>query len=168
MVMHMDQTVHELYSPEDLAGLERKERRALTAAIAVSAVTLAGCVLLCCLAGRFDTALLEKLTVGLSILGGWVAITLFNFPVKESRRERVHAKMLLETPRECLEGVLEVSTERMRIRGSIRFYALALRDGETVRRSKVIAERAGLLRSENGKKLRLYTANGYAAAWEEL
>ena len=56
----------------------------------------------------------------------------------------------------------------MRIRGSIRFYPLTLQDGEETRRGKVVASRAGQLRAAEGKRIRLYLVNGYAAAYEEL
>ena len=39
--------------------------------------------------------------------------------------------------------------------------------GQT-RRLKVIEEKAGALSALDGKQVRLYTANGYIAAWEEL
>ena len=163
----MDQTVHELYSSGELAQLEQRARRALAAMIAVAAGTLAGCVALCCLIGRFDAALLEKAAVALSILGSWVVIYLGNNTVRDRKHELTHAKMLLEGERETLEGVLAVSKQRMRIRGSIRFYALTLTDGEETHRSKVVAARAPLLRAQEGKRVRLYVVNGYAAAWEE-
>ena len=64
---------------------------------------------------------MEKAAVLVSVLGGWIVIYLYNNPVKDLRYERGHAEMLLEGERETVEGVLEVSAQRMRIRGSIRF-----------------------------------------------
>ena len=160
--------MHELYTAEDLAGLEQRRKGAVAALLIAAAATLAVCVLLCCLVGRFDPAKLEKATVAVSILGGWVCIYLFNNPVQDRKHELTHAQMLLEGEREALEGVLSVDRQRMRIRGSIRFYPLALRDGAESRRSKVVAARAAALRAQEGKRIRLYTVNGYAAAWEEI
>ena len=111
---------------------------------------------------------MERLTVGASVLGGWLLIYLRVNTIADLRHEITHAKMLLEEERTAVEGVLSVSRERMRIRGSIRFYALTLTDGEERRRGMVIASRAELLRAKEGERLRLYLANGYAAAWEEL
>ncbi len=161
-------TTQELYSREDLARLEKKTKRAGRAAAIFAAVTLMICVLLCCLTTQTNAARMEKATVAASVLGGWIVIYLYNNPVKDLRYERGHAQMLLEGERETLEGVLELSEQRMRIRGSIRFYPLTLTDGDEKRRSKVIAARADALRAKNGKRLRLYVVNGYAAAFEEL
>ena len=111
---------------------------------------------------------MEKAAVLSSILGGWIVIYLYNNPVKDLRYELGHAQMLLDGERETLEGVLALSRQRMRIRGSIRFYPLILTDGDETRRSKVIASRADALRAMEGKRLRLYVVNGYVAAWEEL
>ncbi len=161
------ETIVELYDRRALERLEKKKKRAGRAAVILAAATLAACVLLCCLNSPANTGRIEKATIAVSVLGGWTVIYLVNHPVRERRYELVHAKMLLEGERDAVEGVLEVSRERMRIRGSIRFYPLTLTDGEKKHRSKVIASRAPALRAEEGKRLRLYTVNGYAAAWEE-
>ena len=161
-------TIIELYSRQDLERLKKKTKRAGRAALLIAAATLAVCVLLCCLADRHSLALMEKIVTAVSVLGGWTVIYLYHHLVKERRWELGHAQMLLEGERSVLEGVIEVSKERMRIRGSIRFFPIALTDGEERRRSKVIAERAERLRAENGKKLRLYVVNGYVAAYEQI
>lgn len=158
----------ELYSRQDLQRLEKTTKRAGRAAAILAAATLTACVLLCCLTTQSNAPLMEKATIAVSVLGGWVVIYLYYHPVRELRLERGHAQMLLEGERETLEGVLELSEQRMRIRGSIRFYPLTLTDGDMTRRSKVIAARADALRAVNGKRLRLYVVNGYAAAYEEL
>ncbi len=160
--------MHELYSPDELGRLEKKAKRAGLAAAGIAAAALTACVLLCCLTSLDNAASMERATVAVSILGGWSVIYLYNTPVLNLRRELGHARMLLEGERETLEGVLELSKDRMRIRGSIRFYALTLTDGTETRRSKVIAERAGQLRALSGRRVRLYTVNDYAAACEEL
>ena len=161
-------TIHELYSRQDTERLKKTRKRASRAAAAIAAAALTDCVLLCCLTDIDNAAAMEKAVITISVLGGWIVIYLCNHPVRELRWELGHAEMLLEGKRETIEGVLTLSKERMRIRGSIRFYPLSLKDGEETRRGKVIASRAGILRAEEGKRLRLYLVNGYAAAWEEL
>lgn len=161
-------TIRELYSRQDIKRLETTSKRAGLAALLTAAATLAVCVILCCLTDMDNAAAMEKAVVAVSVAGGWIVIYLRNWPVKELRAECGHAEMLLEGERETIEGVLTLSKERMRIRGSIRFYALTLQDGEETRRGKVVASRAEKLRAEEGKKIRLYLVNGYAAAFEEL
>ena len=160
--------LHELYGRQDIERLETKYRRAKRIAALLGGAALLLCVLFCCLTDRRNAALMERLTVGASVLGGWLLIYLRVNTIADLRHEITHAKMLLEEERTAVEGVLSVSRERMRIRGSIRFYALTLTDGEERRRGMVIASRAELLRAKEGEWLRLYLANGYAAAWEEL
>lgn len=158
----------ELYSRQDVKRLEKTSKRAGLAAALMAAATLGVCVLLCCLTDQDNAAAMEKAAVLSSILGGWIVIYLYNNPVKDLRYELGHAQMLLDGERETLEGVLALSRQRMRIRGSIRFYPLTLTDGDETRRSKVIASRADALRAMEGKRLRLFVVNGYVAAWEEL
>lgn len=160
--------IQELYSRQDLQRLKKTSKHAGLAAALIAAATLTACVLLCCLTKPDNAAAMEKAAVAISVVGGWTVIYLWNNPVKDLRCELGHAQMLLEGERETLEGVLALSKQRMRIRGSIRFYPLTLTDGNETRRSKVIASRAEALRATEGKRLRLYVVNGYAAAWEEL
>ena len=161
-------TKQELYSRQDIERLKKTTKRAGLAAALIAAATLTACVLLCCLTNRDNAAAMEKAAVWSSVLGGWIVIYLYHNPFKDLRYESGHAEMLLEGERTAVEGVLTLSEQRMRIRGSIRFYPLTLQDGEETHRSKVIASRAGLLRSLNGRRLRLYVVNGYVAAYEEL
>ena len=161
-------TVIELYRPEDLGRLEQRYKRSGRAAAFLAGAALAVCILFCCLTNTANARVMELLTISVSTVSGWIVIWLVHHRVIELRRERRHAGMLLEEERSTLEGVVAVSGERMRIRGSIRFYPLSV-TGEAGRSAgKVIASRAPLLRAENGKKLRLYVVNGYVAAFERL
>ncbi len=158
----------ELYRPEDLGRLERQVKRAGGAAALLAGAALALCVLFCCLTNTANARAMEIAAISVSTLAGWVVIWTVHHRVIELRRERGHAEMLMTGERSTLEGVVEVSDERMRIRGSIRFYPLSVRGADGTAKSKVIAARAALLRAENGKRLRLYVVNGYAAAFERL
>ncbi len=161
-------TITELYRPEDLGRLEQAYRRSLRTAALLAGAALALCVLFCCLTNTANLRRMELLTISVSTLAGWVVIWLAHHRISVLRHERRHAEMLLDGERSTLEGYVELSEERMRIRGSIRFYPLSVRGGEGPAKSKVIASRAPLLRAENGKKLRLYVVNGYVAAFERL
>ena len=167
-IIRMMEKLHELYGRQDIERLETKYRRAKRIAALLGGAALLLCVLFCCLTDRRNAALMERLTVGASVLGGWLLIYLRVNTIADLRHEITHAKMLLEEERTAVEGVLSVSRERMRIRGSIRFFPLTLIEGDERHRSKVIAARAETLRAENGNRLRLYVVNGYVAAFEEL
>lgn len=167
-ILYSMETICELYSRQDLERLEKRYGQARWSAALLAAAALAVCVLLCVLTDRDNAERMEKAVVTVSVLVGWILIYLHNNVILALRYELSHARMLMEEERTVLEGVIEVSQERMHIRGSIRFYPLCLNDRETTRRSKVIASRGKLLRAENGRKLRLYVVNGYAAAFERL
>ena len=161
-------TITELFRPEDLGRLEKQYKRSALTAALLAGAALAVCVLFCCLTNTANAKRMEWLTIGVSTVAGWIVIFLAHHRVKERRDERRHAEMLMEGERSTLEGVLELSEQRMRIRGSILFYPLSVRGEETKAAGKVIASRAPLLRAENGKRLRLYVVNGYVAAFERL
>ena len=162
------ENVRELYSRQDIRRLKNEYRNWKIATALIAAVTLAVCVLLCCLTDMKNAAVMERAAVAVSVLGGWIVIYLYHNVVQDRRAGIGHAEMLLEGERETVEGVLSLSGQRMRIRGSIRFYPLTLTDGGETHKSKVIDARAAALRNMDGRRLRLYTVNGYAAAYEEL
>lgn len=160
--------VFDLYSPQDIKGLEQSYRRSRLAAALLAGMTLIACVTLCALTDTGNAERMERTAVLISVLGGWTVIALMKNVVSVRKHELSHARMLQEGERSALEGTLSVSRERMHILGSIRFYPLVLQEGEEKRRSKVAASRAPRLRALEGKRVRLYTVNGYAAACEEL
>lgn len=163
------ETITELYRPEDLERLERKLKRSIRAALLLAAAALALCVFFCLRANTANALRMERMAIAVSTAAGWVVIWLAHHRIAELRRERKHAEMLMTGERSALEGELELSEERMRIRGSILFYPLKLRAADgTAAAGKVIAACAPTLRRQNGKRLRLYVVNGYAAAFECL
>ena len=127
--------VMELYGRQDLKRLETKYRNARIAAALIAALTLGLCVLFCCLTDTHNAGSMEKAAVAVSVLGGWTVIYLYHNVVSDRRTEIGHAQMLLEGERETIEGVLALSQERMRIRGSIRFYPLTLTGEDGTRKS---------------------------------
>ena len=160
--------IHELFAPEEIRRLERQYQIITWTAALLAAAAFLLCLALCIRTDSANAEQMERRTVLLSVCAGWAVIALLSACARPLRRTRDHARMLVSGERSSIEGVLCVSNERMLIRGSIRFYPLTLKEGDDRHRARVIASRAAALRRQNGKCVRLYLMNGYAAAWELL
>lgn len=156
----------ELFGGDELARLTKKRNGALTAAALIGGLALLCCVLLCIFTRTGNAQQMALTAIAVSTVGGWAVISLLVFPAETARHELRHAAMLREGPEEELRGTLSLEPGLMRIRGSIAFRTLRLRGEAGERRVKVCASRAGLL--PEGRELRLYVVNGYAAAFEEV
>lgn len=160
--------LHELYSPEEISRLENKRKRWRIVFWCIAGAALAGCVGLCFLTRTANEPQMARAAILLSIAAGWTDLYIRRFVVAAAGHEITHARMLLETERDAWEGVVGVTSERLRIRRSVSIRMVRLEDAGQTRRLKVIEEKAGALAALDGKRARIYTSNGYIAAWEEL
>ena len=163
-VVEMPQNIVELYTAEEIARLERRVKRVLTALIVLGAAALIACITLAALANVRNAGRLELAAVIVSTVAGWVCIYGGVFGVSAGKKEIGHANMLRSEPRERIDGPVTVTGERLRIRGSI-----------TVRRVEVASETGKqrvLVHENRAERLAclpvtaVYTAHGYVAAVE--
>ena len=151
------------YRPEDQDRLKEKEKKARAWVWALAGLTLALCVLFCCLTNTANAGRMEIATLITSCVGGWLVIYGRTFGVQEARHEREHAAYLIEAEQTAVRGKLTVTKERLRIRGSIRIRILLLEDGKATRRLKVNETKVRALRPWDGKTVTLILAGGYVA-----
>lgn len=75
--------------------------------LAVAGAGVAVCVVLCCLATRQNQGLIFPLTLGASVLSGWVMIFLSHSRYQPTRTRVRHVELMLTGPRERFEGRFE-------------------------------------------------------------
>ena len=157
------ETIQKLYSPEDLPRLEKKIKRERVLIWALAGLTLAACILLACLTNTANAEKMELAAILCSTVGGWLVIYRRLFGLLETRYELQHARYLLETPGDILQGRLSITKERLRIKNSIRIRILTLEDGGQIRRLKVNENRVKALKEWDGKPVTVSLAGGYVA-----
>ena len=96
-----------LYQPEELTEARAAQKRAGRTMLAVAGAGLAVCVLLCCLTTRRNQGLTFPLTLGASVLSGWVVIFLSHSRYQPARARVRHVELMLTGPRERFEGRFE-------------------------------------------------------------
>lgn len=156
-------TIKELYSPEEFSRLERKIKRERVWVLVLPGLTLALCVLFCCLATTANAEEMALAAIGTSTVGGWLTIYRRLFGLQEARHELEHARHLADAPREQLRGRLTVTKEKLRIKNSIRIRMLLLDDGKRQHRLKVNETRVRQLQALDGKEAVLALAGSFVA-----
>lgn len=161
----MSDKIVELYSDADMERMKERIKCWTVALCVLGAAALGVCVTLAALTNTLNAMRMELSAVAVSTVAGWIVIYFAVFKVAAGRREFRHADMLRSEERERVEGAVTVTPERFRIRKSVPVRRVEVRsaDGE-VRRLLVCETRAGAL--ERAKTAAVYTAHGYAAAYE--
>lgn len=92
------------YTEAELTSAKTKERRVGRAMAIVAGLGLVLCVLCCCFTTRQNQGVTLPLTVGTSILTGWIVIFLSHSRFDGARAEARHVELMLTGPRERFSG----------------------------------------------------------------
>ena len=161
----MDQVIS-LFPPEYLEKLKKRIRIRSTALWILGAAALAVCVTFCCIAGTATYRPLMFWTVGVSTVTGWIIIYQYVFCVRQAKRELAHAVNLGDPEEwEPVEGVMELTKQFFRIRGTVNMRRVKVKTEEEERTLNVCASRSRLL-ERVGSEVTLYVSHGYIAGYE--
>jgi len=99
--------LHALYESEEMIRAQATEKRTRRAMGIVAAAGLVLCVLFCLFTTRQNQGVTLPLTVGTSILAGWIVIFLSHSRLEDARARARHAQLMLTGPRETFSGRFE-------------------------------------------------------------
>ena len=119
----------QLYSEEETRRRSARVKTAKIIALAVGAVALAACVALCFGVRTKNAAERQWITVGVSCLGGWVAILLLDLLIIPQGRQAAHEEGILRdgaAQRETFEGTVVSVGALRRIPRSAAFYPVTV------------------------------------------
>lgn len=157
---------YELYRPEELSRLTKQRKIWRVVLLALTALAVGLCVLLCCLVTTRNAARMELTVILTSILSGWVLITLRYELLVLARREAEHAAHMLAGPRVTRTGTLSLAEGAVRIPGSIRIRKLTLQEGAAVHRLSVDASRIKAL-GDLPRQVTVDTVHDFVVALED-
>ena len=135
----------ELYHAEALLPERVRKRRVLIVMLAVAAAGLAACIILCTFATRRNLRLIMPLTIGTSILSGWIVITLFHGAFSEAGAQYKHTDVMLNEPREVFTGRFEKTDDVRRVKNGLSVRRVRCIDGERETALTVNESKAALL-----------------------
>ncbi len=137
--------LHALYESEELPRAQAAEKRVRKAMLMVAAVGLLLCVLFCCFTTRKNQAVTLPLTVGASILSGWIVIFLSHSRLDGARAKARHAQLMLTGPRETFSGRFEKLEGVYRVKKGVSIRKVRLQDDFHETLLTISAEKAALV-----------------------
>lgn len=135
----------ELYDAGTLPEKHRRKRKLGTAMLCVGGIGLSVCILLCVLATRKNQSLLLPLTIGASILAGWIVITILHGPFGSADADIRHCELMLNEPRTVQHGSFVKTDEVRHMRNGMHVRKVLFREGERERILSVSEQRAAKL-----------------------
>jgi len=159
-----------LYSSRSMEKLKRKNKVMSLVMQLIAAASLAACILMCSITCTENAFKMELYTILTAVVSGWAVIYIYLNSIRLGTYEEAHTRLVIEgmPEGETLEGILEISTSPIRIKESIVIYSAALNCGGEKQRVSINASKHRELASLCGKRLRVLTVHGFAAAYEVL
>ena len=137
--------LHALYESEELPRAQAAEKRVRKAMLMVAAVGLLLCALFCCFTTRKNQDVTLPLTVGASILSGWIVIFLSHSRFDGARAKARHAQLMLTGPRETFSGRFEKLEGVYRVKKGVSIRKVRLQDDFHETLLTISAEKAALV-----------------------
>ena len=120
--------LHALYESDELTLARAAEGRTRRIMLAAAIVGLVLCVLFCLLTTRKNQDVTLPLTVGTSILAGWIVIFLSHSRLEDARARARHAELMLTGPRETFSGRFEKLPGVYRVKKGVAIRKVRLRE----------------------------------------
>ena len=139
---------HVLYRSEEMTAAQAAEKRTRRAMLIVAAAGLILCVLFCCFTTRGNRNVTRPLTVGTSILAGWIVIFLSHSRYDDARARKRHLELMLTGPRERYTGRFTKLAEVYRVKKGVAIRKVRLQEEFHETMLTVSAEKAAQLPDE--------------------
>ena len=137
-----------LYRQEELPPVRAAQKRTAAAMLIVAVVGLILCVLFCAFTTRHNQTVTRPLTVGTSILAGWIVIFLSHSRYDDARARERHLELMLTGPRETYTGRFTKTGGVYRVKKGVAIRKVRLQEDFHETMLTVSAEKASLLPDE--------------------
>ena len=135
----------ELYNQDAQLPERARKKRALIAMLIIGAIGLAACIVLCALVTRRNIQKIMPLTIGISIVTGWIVITILHGSYGSASAMLKHSDLMLREPRKTLKGRFEKTETVRRIRNGMSVRMVRCFEGEHETILSVNGRKADLL-----------------------
>lgn len=164
----MEEGFVKLYSRDELPRLKRKVRALIAAAAAVSAAAVLAVALLAVSAGRTLSIAAMPWAIAVSILGGFIVITLLHFPISDTRAEIKHIEAILaETENggaSTVAGQFRLTGEMLLVRKGVVQLFVSTSEDDKPGSLRLLRSRKALFPAE--RAVRVKTVYGYITEYE--
>lgn len=123
----------ELYHPDALPEQHRRKQKLLGVMLGIAGIGLLACILLCAFATRANRHVLLPLTIGTSVLIGWVVITILHGSFNMANADVRHCELMLSEPRSLQRGSFRKTDEVRRVRNGMHVRKVLFQEGDRER-----------------------------------
>ncbi len=153
------------YSRQNAEKLLQRNRFHTVLAACFGGLTLAACIVCCCLTTTANLPQMERLAMVISIIGGWIVIFELTARILPNRRLALHTLRILEQEPEQLTGRIEVLNRRVRIPKTIALKQVRL---HSVPHDRLLSIREECVKYlPNGQECTLQVTGGYITGVED-
>lgn len=153
------------YSRQNAEKLLQRNRFHTVLAACVGGLTLAACIVCCCLTTTANLPQMEQLAIAISIVGGWIVIFELTARILPNRRMARHELRILEQEPEQLSGRIEVLDRRVRIPKTIALKQVRL---HSVPHDRLLSIREDCVKNlPDGQECTVQVVGGYITGVEE-
>ncbi len=135
----------ELYDLNALPKKRERQKKLRIVMLCIGGLGLLICILFCVFATRKNYGVLLPLTIGTSMLTGWIVITFLHGSFGIARADVRHCEMMLSEPRTVQRGTFEKTDEVRRMRNGMHVRRVLLFEGERERLLSVSEQKASKL-----------------------
>ena len=123
----------ELYHANALPEKRAKKKKLMTVMLCVGGLGLLICILLCAFATRMNRHVLLPLTIGTSVLAGWIVITFLHGSFNSANADVRHCELMLSEPRTEQSGVFQKTGDVRRVRNGMHVRKVLMKEGDRER-----------------------------------
>lgn len=135
----------ELYHPDALPEKREKKKKLRAVMLCIGGIGLLACILFCVFATRRNQHLLLPLTIGTSVLTGWIVITFLHGSYGRANADVRHCELMLSEPRVEQRGRFRKTDEVRRMRNGMHVRKVLLFEGDRERLLSVSEQKAAQL-----------------------
>ena len=132
----------ELYREDAIPAKRARRRKLLTVMCCIAGAGLLACILLCVFATRQNRDVLLPITIGVSVVTGWVVITFLHGSFAGANADLRHYELMRKEPRIEQTGRFEKTGEVRRMKNGMHVRKVILFDGSRERILSVSEQKA--------------------------
>lgn len=108
-----------LYSIKNSKKLIEKQKKWIATFIVIALLALVSCIVLCFFLKKYETWIIATLIFAISLIFGYIDIYIMYSIVLENYKEAKHERIMLESEKIKLEGIITFTKKKYRIKKSI-------------------------------------------------
>ena len=161
----METKIKELYTKDEPAKLNAARNTWIAVAAVLGILGAAACIAVCLMTKQSNINRMYITAVIISVVIGWIIISIVHFRIDELRFEKLHVNAVLNDERETVSGRFSYTGKRIRIKKGVTMLSVDAKTDSGMKTLYVFEKKKPIFPIE--KAVRVHTVNGFITAYEE-